>query len=267
MELRLQKLIEQVIGIADIRNLSATNPITVTQKNLNSNDNTILIVAVNEPWQYPLPANVTWINYNTESVHYKRALKRTGYDPQPANGYTNSWELLETYDSVFNPPQYWEEGSSDLEDRFNHHIDTVNNPNPHEIAPGAIGALALSGGVMTGPIIVRTLPPATNYGQQELIPRQYVDQLVSALEQQIADLENQLGSGMRSFKHEQAVASNNWEIEHDLNAEDIIIQVFDTNGHLMLPDQAYADGPNNAIVSFYENLAGTALIIPIVPAP
>lgn len=272
MELKLQQFIESNIGLADIRNLSENNPIQITHKNPNSGDNVIVVVAMKEPHNYPsLPVNVTWINYDTEDVNFKKALKRVSRD-DPGSGsiYEHTWETLTTYNSVFEPPQVYDGGFSDIEERFDFHLDTENNPNPHQMSAEDLGALQLSGGTLTGPVIARALGPGDSYDSGELIPKVYVDGLISQLNDEIQTLQNQLNAAtVTTFKHEQQSPSISWAITHNLGSEDLIVQVYDANGYMMLPNNVQSTGTNTVVVSFEEQLTGTAVMIPVgvMPSP
>lgn len=266
MELKLQRLINDLISMADIRNLSASNPIKFTIKNPNSNDSVIIVVAVEEPYTDPtLPINVTWINYDPEDVNFKRALKRVNKnDPGSGSPYEHTWTVLTIYNDVFEPPQYYDGGFSDIDSRFDDHIDYNTNPNPHNITPSVIGAVPLGGGSMLGPLIVRDLGTGS-YQDEEFIPKEYVDDLILTLQNQIDTLAGQINAGNgTSYIHEQTNASQTWLINHGLSTENIIIQVFTEQGYLMLPQQAHSTGLNTAEVLFEESLKGTALIIPVV---
>lgn len=267
MELKLQQLIDNLIATADVRNLSATNPITFTIKNPNSNDNVIVVVAIREPYTYnALPINVTWINYDPEDVNFKRALKRVNKDdPGPGSPYEHTWQVLNIYNDVFEPPQYYDGGVSDIDSRFDFHVDDNQNPNPHNITPEIIDALALSGGTLTGPVVIRQLGGGGDaYAVGEAIPREYVDSEITILQDQITTLAGQISvvSGS-TYKHDQSGADSTWSITHNLNTEDIIIQIFDENGYLMFPSEAHSTGLNTAEILFEENLIGTALIVPV----
>ena len=273
MELKLQKLISDAISIADVRNLSESNPIKLTLKNPNGNSTTVVVVALSEPYDWTvLPVNVTWINYDVEDVNFKRALKRVSYDdPGTGSPYHNTWEVLEWYNDVFEPPQYYGAGGyGDIEDRFNDHIDTLNNPNPHQLSATGLGALPINGGTLLGPVIARSLGQSEEFASGELIPKVYVDELVSALNQQIADLTGQINANSgATYKHAQTVAATTWAVTHNLSSEDLIVQVYDENGFLMLADSVQSTGLNTLEIKFVQSLSGTALMVPVVnmPAP
>ena len=266
MELKLQKMIDDLIGVADTRNLSPTNPIQFTLQNPNSGDDVIIMVAYREPWEAPqLPVNVVWINYDPEDVYFKRALKRVDKtDPGAGSTYNHTWEVLETYNSVFEPAQYYDGGFSDIHGRFDDHIDYLTNPNPHNTTAESINAVSLDGGTLLGPLIARSLGVGDQYASGELIPKDYVDTLVDGLNTEITQLQDQLNSTqVVTYKHDQGAISSTWNVTHNLGSEDLIVQVYDSSGFMMLPNSVRSTGLNTLVIAFEEQLNGTAVMVPV----
>jgi hypothetical protein len=256
MELRLQKFIDQAIGIADVRNLSPENPIELSITSPNSSQKTRVVVAVNEPWQYiALPVNVTWINYNPQDPYYKRALKRVSRTQSAT--YQHTWTLLNNYIDIFEPPQYYDAESGDVESRLDAHIANLNNP--HIVTPEQIEALPLTGGQMLGPILSR---PATinQFANEELIPRKVVDALQLSIDQQIQQiLQSISGGSVVPHIHNQSTPSNTWTIDHQFNSVDMMIQIVAADGEIVSPaDISYS--ANNTVLTFVTAEAGKAYV-------
>lgn len=256
MELRLQKFIDQAIGIADVRNLSPENPIELSINAPNSGQKTKVVVAVNEPWQYiALPVNVTWINYNPQDPYYKRALKRVSRSQSSA--YQHTWQLLNNYVDIFEPPQYFDQESGDLESRLDQHIANLNNP--HIVTPDQIQALPLAGGQMAGPILSR--PAMVNqFVGEELIPRKVVDALQASIDSQIQQiLQSISGGSVVPHIHEQNTAATTWTINHQFNSTDMMIQIVAADGEIVSPaDISYS--VNNTVLTFVTAEAGRAYV-------
>lgn len=263
MELRLQKFIEQAIGLADVRNLSPENPIQIGITAPNSSMKTIVVVAINEPWQYiNLPANVTWINYNPQDPYFKRALKRVSRTKQsPTATYQHTWQLLDRYIDVFEPPQYYDQGTGDLETMLAQHIGDHNNP--HAVTSLQTGALPLTGGQMTGSILARQGDVADFVNAEELIPKKVVDTVQQSINSQIQDILDSISgspTGSKPYKHEQITPHLVWTIPHQLGTTDALITVYGADGEQVSPEGIDFQDNNTLILTFVTNEAGKAYV-------
>lgn len=59
----------------------------------------------------------------------------------------------------------------------------------------------------------------------------------------------------------QGVTADPWTINHNLNSEDYIICVFDTNGEQVLPNAVTTPNANTVVVDFNTPMAGKAVLI------
>lgn len=267
MERKLQTFIQRAIGLADVRNLSPDNPITLTIEAPNSSLKTLIVVAVNEPWQYPLPVNVTWINFNPRSPYFKRALKRVSKDQQSPNSpFQHTWGLLTKYLDIFEPPQYYDSDTGATDDVLTQHIN--NKGNPHETTALHVGALPLTGGTMTGPIIARTLDIAEEYGSTELIPKQFVDNLAVSINNNIQSIERRIGSSgnVSTHKHTEDSAKLTWEVTHNLGTRDLIYQVYGDDGASVLPSSVEFVSDNHMRFKYAVEEAGKVLLVAAIDA-
>lgn len=118
MELRLQKFINTVETITDIRNLAPNNPVILSLEHPDFPAGHKIgeiplhfkvIASYIEPVMevIDMPINVTWICYEPTSPDYKKAFKRVSPLPMP-DGKRSTWRLIESYDDIFSEPQYYQ---------------------------------------------------------------------------------------------------------------------------------------------------------------
>lgn len=63
------------------------------------------------------------------------------------------------------------------------------------------------------------------------------------------------------YVHIQDVAASTWTINHDLNTAYVIVQVFDGNNQMVLPEDITIVDANEVSVSFGVNAAGRAIVL------
>lgn len=100
-ELRLDQLIDQLDGVANIQNLDPLNPIVVRISHPTNKTVAAIALAQKEPSTLILPLNVTWIDMDPRSLNYHKALRRVSKTPDPVTGRDHTWEIVETYAEVF----------------------------------------------------------------------------------------------------------------------------------------------------------------------
>ena len=100
----LSKFIDRTLSVADKRNLSKENPITLLI-DVNGVD-FYVVVSHLEPNHVTLPLNVTWIVADPESPKYKKALRRVS--ALPFNNYRNTWAELQSYQDFVDEAQFWD---------------------------------------------------------------------------------------------------------------------------------------------------------------
>ena len=214
-------------------------------------------MAVTEPWQFiALPVNVTWINYNPQDPYFKRALKRSARTKaSPTAVYQHTWELLERYNDIFVPPQYYDQAAGDIETLFNEHVS--NHANPHVVTAQQVAALPLSGGQMIGPVLAR---PANvdQFQLEEFIPKKVIDSVQAVITDQIQQILSLIGTGRDSHTHTQASPSLSWIFEHALDTDNMMVQVFGEDGTLVLPANINFIDQNNMELVFITAEAGKA---------
>lgn len=69
------------------------------------------------------------------------------------------------------------------------------------------------------------------------------------------------GSTLNTEVFTQTTASTTWNITHTNNSADFVLQVFDDNGDLLIPDSITAVDASNITVAFSNNITGKAVVI------
>lgn len=105
MDEQLQRLIYELMTIADRRNLSSRNPVAITLSSP-SGEGIYVVVSVKEPNNATLPLNVLWAVVDSESENYGKLLRRTTL--APSTSYRNTWSEVTTYEDVYAQWPVWD---------------------------------------------------------------------------------------------------------------------------------------------------------------
>lgn len=68
-------------------------------------------------------------------------------------------------------------------------------------------------------------------------------------------------NSINTFKHTQAVAASSWVIEHKLTSTYPVVQVYDENNQLAIPDTVTSTGEQEITVTFGQAMTGKAIIL------
>ncbi len=101
MELKLQKLIENIESMANVQNLDAHNSIVVRLSNTISAKINVIACSISEPIQMVLPLNVSWMCFDPQSSNYRKILVRQSKVADAVAGYANTWRAANAYTDVF----------------------------------------------------------------------------------------------------------------------------------------------------------------------
>ncbi len=63
------------------------------------------------------------------------------------------------------------------------------------------------------------------------------------------------------YRHAQGEAALEWTVQHDLNMNPVLLQVYDASGKWIVPDEILCNDLNRATVKFNTPVAGTAIAI------
>jgi hypothetical protein len=285
MDPELEQLIARLFDVAGSKGLSSTKAISLVLEAPTSYENTQVVVSFTEPYNVTAPLNIVWLVADSQNVDYGKILKRQSRIASAS--YSHTWNQLTTYASFFVPPQVWdipEPGDQD-------HIDHSNNiDNPHRTTAQQIGALSSEGGDLTGPLTVRTDVPGNDFGANEVVAKSWIQSLVGALEtrfggfsQGLSYVINQLNilktkvnvnhenrilalegfTDTNGYVHAQSVAEVTWEVAHNLDSSNVLVQVFDNNNKMVIPAEIEVLDSNNVSVVFAIPIIGIVKVQPV----
>jgi len=106
MELKLQKLIDNLTTVANVQDMDANNSIVVRLSNSISAKLNVVVCSVTEPTNIILPLNVAWINLDPASQYYKKAMVRVSKEVSTL--FAHTWVEALYYADVM-ADQYYDE--------------------------------------------------------------------------------------------------------------------------------------------------------------
>jgi len=284
---------ERVLSAAEARGHSASLPVIVALSNQNTNYNNVrFVVSQNEPHDVTSPLNVMWIVTDPNSADFGKVLRRSSRSN--SGTYLHAWsEVLE--ESNFYVNQVWDLPEPEHQELYDH-IALIGNP--HSTTAEDMEVLPLSGGQLTGALKTRTLEAGEEYADDEAFPRSFLEfslgplrYLTSSLQMFFGNLNNQirsvrnrttvvegrldtvqtgmttleetlLNSAAKGFAYVQETPTSEWNIAHNLNTYNIIVQVFEGNT-IVWPADIIVQDENNVKVTFAIDVAGGAKVLPI----
>ena len=257
MDSNLINFVDRCLGIAVVRQLDASNDVIIKIANPDGTEGEFLLVCSYDEPTGILPLNVLWIDADTASADYKQVYKRLSKDP--ANGYSNTWQEINTIAEAFGEQQYYDAEDlpvveSSISD-INQHILLVGADDPH----GMVGYVQqkvgkLENDMFSFMLFVNAKADANKQKISELeLGQRGVVERVTALEQQ---------PSIPRYIHTQEEPITSWRIEHNLGSNAIITKFIDSEGELILPDYEDTSDENIMIVSFSEvAVAGQAFLV------
>ena len=288
MELQLQKLIERLVEIADIRNVSQDNPIKVHLDSPNAATQVIVIVGFYEPYNYPLPFNVTWVCADPEAVEFRKAFKRYKKEANPATPqFQHSWAELSSYMEVFEPPQYYDTGDTPVnyvtQEQLYRHVH--DSENPHVTTSEQVGALSLTGGILSGNVELPELQTIATHATT----KGYVDgkfdaifNLASTTSSTILTLTNSITdittrlmeqelrlsalestSAVKAFSDTITDSATTWYVDHYLNSKAVSVTIYDDDGNMVIPDKIHIANLSSVVIDFESPAVGSVVIIAV----
>lgn len=105
MERKLEKFIDSLAVLADIRNLDPLNPVLIHLDQPVTGHRFIVAASIIEPSLAGVPVHTTWVVLDPQDPNYKKALRLDGV--LPAGLYHGTWTEISTYDQIFEFPQYY----------------------------------------------------------------------------------------------------------------------------------------------------------------
>lgn len=114
MELRLQKFIDGLASLSDIRNLDPANPVFVNLEHPVSRNLVVTIASTVDPTYLGIPVHAVWVVLDPASAYYGQALRFRGWAPptaymdNQATGFPNAWSVVQRYAEIFENAQFYE---------------------------------------------------------------------------------------------------------------------------------------------------------------
>lgn len=208
-----------------------------------SYENIRVTVAHTEPFGTSMPLNLLW--FVQSGADSGKILRRTLRSP--SNGYQHTWEEVTTIEGVWIAQNWDTTPPANLYERD--HVDTVGNP--HHTTAADVHALSLGGGTMEGPIYTRTIAEPE---QTEAVPRSWVEAFVApvrTLAQGIKTLQTNLNNQFINLRNRVVVLEGRQgavrvlvapvaelqtiDVTHNFNRANVLVEVFDSDGELVIP--------------------------------
>ena len=276
----MQELKSTLTTVAEKRGQSSTNPVLVVYNNAETNYSPVRFsVSDTEPYDLPSPINLFWYVTDSSSTLYDAVLRRTARTA--SGGLQNTWELVRDSSTVF-AEQVWDVAKPEHLAAIDH-ADTVGNA--HLLTTEDINAVNKAGGKMEGLLEPRTLNQGEQFDSKEVVPRSWIEaalapirsvnsaiiQAFSNTNTQIRSIRNRvqvleddaLNSSSEGFVYRMAEASTSWNILHNMNNSELLIQVYE-GAEMIWPASIAIVDANNVLIEFAVPVAGRADLLPIV---
>lgn len=119
MDQQLQKFIDSMQTLSDIRNLGPSNPVVVRLEHPVTATRFIVVASSVEPSGMGIPVNTIWVVLDHMSAHFKKALKLVSLDAPDINngglaGFTQTWIEITQYSDIFSSPQTYQNNAGGI---------------------------------------------------------------------------------------------------------------------------------------------------------
>jgi hypothetical protein len=104
MELKLEKLIDNLVSISNVQDMDVSNSIVVRMSNTLAAKISVVVCSINEPLNMILPLNVSWLNLDPASHYYKKILVRSSKTASAE--FSNTWAEVLYYADVMKDQYY-----------------------------------------------------------------------------------------------------------------------------------------------------------------
>ena len=261
------------------RGMDATHSIVVTVNNVDTNNQaTRFVVGHTEPTSLDIPLNVLWYVRDPASSFYDMIVRRSSRSP--TSPYEGTWVQEIDLNLILTTTQIWDQPKPTYQDLYDHSSQLGN---AHNLEADDIGAVDEQGDTMQGPLYIRTLGDGEEYGSDEAVPRSWLelmlDQMRSVTEniiQSFANINSQIDNlrtrveilelsllGLKGHIYEALTAAATWNIQHDMNNTNVVIQVYE-GSNVVLPASITVVDANNVQIVFATPVAGQAQILPVI---
>lgn len=220
-----------------------------------------------EPSSVEHPLDVFWLRADPDDPLYGylyRRVSRTGGSPT-----VGVWEAV-TLAQVTEKAHTWDFTKPDNFVTLSHSMDISD---PHRQEP--------VGGQLSSALKPRTLAQDENYASDEVVPFSIISSTIGAavsltnrvqqglnflnfkfkqLTARVVILEE---SNIRGMSQEQSTLAQEWVIPHNLNSENLMVEVFNEAKHVVYPSEVSIVDLNTLSIKFAVEMKGRANIRPI----
>lgn len=269
----------RLIDAAVYRGMEVENPVLLSMDGPNG-VRVNIYVGYEEPVSVTAPLDLLWIRPDTQEA-LRRASRADSVD------FEHTWTAAT--EQTFWSPQSWDEPRPS-DQTFQELLRNIGNT--HLITLEDLEGLPLSGGTMSGGLILR--PEAEEpYLPSEAVPRNFVEVLVGTAQslaasvyQQLASVRNSLnvlrgrvtineskiaaleqngggggGGSLPIFVHNQAEESLEWIVMHELPSAHPVVSVFLDSGEAVIPSEVEMLDAQSLRITFAEPRAGSVSVI------
>jgi hypothetical protein len=265
----LAELITRLNAVAEAKQVSESLDVLVTMK-INSlvDEYSWIAAQFGEPSEAQVPLDVFWLDLDPESATFNKLLQRSS-----RSGGTDKegqWSEVTVADRVAEDAHIWDLGKPEDYVARSHWHDISD---PHFQEP--------VGGQLRTALKPRTISGAEEYSDVEVAPYGIIRAIIGAavsltnrvsqklnytnlklrlLTDRVVVLEADIAKG---YSHEQAEGLKEWTIEHNLNSENIMVDVFNASKQKVYPSSVEIVNENSISILFAVNVLGRANIRPV----
>lgn len=269
----LQSVIDRAINAAVSKGLSSSKFVTVVY--VVSGAEVMLVVSYTEPSSVEAPLNLVWVQGDPAHIDFKKARKRSSR--VASGGFTHSWAEITDYAQL--TTQFWD--TPQPED-LDHILHDATIGNAHGTTAEETGALPVTGGTMTGPLILKPGSALTDIANDEATPRWWVNLFtapiqilatqvkqaqagmltqINGVRNRVTALENRLRS--KGYVHTQAEAATEWNIVHNMASQNINLSIKNEEGDTVLANVHYVSD-STLVIQFAVPTVGQATLQAVV---
>ncbi len=285
MEPELEQLISRLFSVAASKGQSSIRSVTIVIEAPDTYKETQVIVSHIEPFNVTAPLNILWLVSDTESINYGKILQRQSRIV--STPYVHTWLQVTEYTRLFNPSHIWDIPIPSDQD----HNDHNNNiDNPHRVTADQTGAIAKTGGTLTGSLFVRTDVPVNEFDNNEVVPKSWIATKLGGFSQGLSYVMAQLNAlkvrttnlesttvthgnritALEAYRDQLGHVHNHsvdpdvvWNIQHGLGSNYVVVQVYDSSLNMVIPASVVVVDTNNINISFSSPQTGFAMIQPL----
>lgn len=106
MDKELVQYVKSLAVLTGIEESDIQDPYFIRRTHAVVGNTTVIVVSFNEPYEEQLPLNVVWACFDKNSLRYRKIYRRVSKDPDVLGGTQHTWELLESFTTLFDAQYY-----------------------------------------------------------------------------------------------------------------------------------------------------------------